>query len=103
MRTLRWRWPSEEVEDSLSDGGHAGLWRRFSVAFFSARSFETTGLKKGVSDHRHQGVSMQADPGSAFEMIEAKFFLELLMRLFADPSGLDCRGKLFEAHICRQI
>ena len=71
--------------------------------FFSARSFETTGLKKGVSDHRHQGVSMQADPGSAFEMIEAKFFLELLMRLFADPSGLDCRGKLFEAHICRQI
>jgi hypothetical protein len=46
---------------------------------------------------------MQADPGSAFEMIEAKFFLELLMRLFADPSGLDCRGKLFEAHICRQI
>ena len=46
---------------------------------------------------------MQADPGSAFEMIEAKFFLELLMRLFADPSGLDCRGKLFETHIWWQI
>ena len=61
--------------------------------FFSARSFETKGLKKGISDHRHQGVSMQADPGSAFEMIEAKFFLELLMRLFGDPSGLNGRDR----------
>ena len=46
---------------------------------------------------------MQADPGAAFEVIKAKFFLELLMRLFADPSGLDGRGKLFKAQICRQI
>jgi hypothetical protein len=44
---------------------------------------------------------MQADPRSAFEVIKAKFFLELLMRLFADPSSFDCRGKLFDAHIWR--
>lgn len=36
-------------------------------------------------------------------MIEAKLLLELLMRLFADPSGLDRGGELFEAHIGRQI
>lgn len=71
--------------------------------FFPSRSFEAAGLEKGVSDHCHQGVSMQARPGSTFEVIEAEFFLELLMRLFADPSGLDRRRKLFEAHIWRQI
>ena len=71
--------------------------------FFPSRCFEAARLEKGVSDHRHQGMSMQAGPGSAFEVIEAEFLLELLMRLFADPSGLDCCSKLFKAHIWRQI
>ena len=74
-----------------------------SRRFFSACSFETTGLKKGASNHRHQGVSMQADPGSAFEMIEAKFFLELLMRLFTNPSGFDRGGERFQARVGRQV
>jgi hypothetical protein len=31
-------------------------------------------------------------PGSAFEVIEAEFFLELLVGLLADPSRLDRGG-----------
>ena len=57
--------------------------------FFPPRCFEAAGLEKGVSDHRHQGVSVQAGQGVAFEVIEAEFLLEVLMRLLANPSGLD--------------
>jgi hypothetical protein len=71
--------------------------------FFPSRCFEAARLEKGVSDHRHQGVSMQARPGSAFEVIEAEFLLELLMRLFANPSGFDRGGERFEARIGWQV
>jgi hypothetical protein len=36
-------------------------------------------------------------------VINAKLFLEVLIRLFAVLSGLDFHGKLFEAYIWRQI
>ena len=36
-------------------------------------------------------------------MIKIKFFLDLLMRLFTEPFGLDGRGKLFEAVIWQQF
>jgi len=71
--------------------------------FFPSRCFEAAGLEKGVSDHRHQGMSMQASPRSAFEMIEAEFLLELLMSLFANPSGFDRGGERFEARIGWQV
>lgn len=48
-------------------------------------------LQESVSDHRHQGVPMQTLPGSTLEVIETQFFFNLLMRLFADPSGFDDR------------
>jgi hypothetical protein len=38
-------------------------------------------LQEGVGHHRHQGVAVKSDPGSSFEVIEAQFFLELLMVL----------------------
>ena len=46
-------------------------------------------LEEGVSDHRHERMTMQALPGSTLEVIEAKFFFQLLMSLFANPSRLD--------------
>ena len=67
--------------------------------YFPSRCFEAAGLEKGISDHCHQGMSMQTGPGPAFEVIEAEFFLELLMRLLADPSGFDRSGECFEARI----
>ena len=37
-------------------------------------------------------MTMEAMPGATFEVVETQFFLELLVRLFADPSRLD-RGR----------
>ena len=38
-------------------------------------------LEEGVSDHRHERMTMQALPRSAFEVIETKFFFQLLVSL----------------------
>src|SRR5260370_7957234 len=60
-------------------------------------------VKEGVSDHGHQGVAMKASPRSALEMIEAEFFLELLVRLLAGPAGLDRRGEGFEIGVGGEV
>src|SRR5580692_10081054 len=80
--------------------GCGGPWR---VLFPPARFSETPGLQIGVGDHGHQGVTMEAMPGSALEVVEAEFFFELLMRLFADPSRLDRGGERLEAGVGRQV
>ena len=46
-------------------------------------------------DHTHESVAMQTAPGSPFEVIEAKFLLELLMGLLAEPTRLDGGGEDF--------
>lgn len=46
---------------------------------------------------------MQTGPRSTFEVVEAEFLLELLMRLLTDPSGFDRGGKRFEARIGWQV
>jgi hypothetical protein len=56
-------------------------------------------LQIGVRDHGHQRVTMAAMPGPSFEVIEAEFLLELLMRLFANPSRFDCRGERPETRV----
>jgi hypothetical protein len=58
---------------------------------------EAAALQVGVCDHRHERVAVQAMPGSALEVIEAEFFLELLVGLLADPSRLDRGGERLEA------
>jgi hypothetical protein len=45
-------------------------------------------LEEGVSDHRHEGMTVKALPRSSLEVVEAEFLFQLLMRLFADPSRL---------------
>jgi len=56
-------------------------------------------LEEGVGDHGHQGVSVYPGPGSAFEVVEAEFLLELLMRLLTDSSGFDRGGEHLEARV----
>ena len=46
-------------------------------------------LEESVGDHRHERMTMQALPGSAFEVIETEFFFHLLVSLLANPSRLD--------------
>ena len=49
-------------------------------------------LEKGVSDHRHERVTMEALPGPALEVVETEFLFQLLVGLLANPSRLDgCR------------
>ena len=45
-------------------------------------------LEECVSDHGHERMSMEALPGSSFEVIEPEFLFQLLMGLFANPSRL---------------
>ena len=73
------------------------------ILFFPPRCLEAAGLKESEGDHRHQGVSMEPRPGSAFEVIEAEFLLELLMSLLTDPSGLDRGSELSERGLGRQV
>jgi hypothetical protein len=57
------------------------------ILFFPARCFEPAILEKGVCDHRHEGMTMQNLPRSAFKVIEAEFFLQLLVSLIANPTS----------------
>ncbi len=50
-------------------------------------------LQVGEGDAAHQRVPVQAGPGAPFEMAQARFLLELLVRLLADPARLDRAGQ----------
>ena len=83
--------------------GNVGCGGPVAILFSPARFGETAALQVGVGDHRHQGVTMKATPGAAFEVIEAQFFLELLMRLLANRARLDRRGERLEIGLCGQV
>jgi hypothetical protein len=83
--------------------GKMGFGGPLAILFSPARLGETATLQVGIGDHCHQGVTMKAMPGAALEMIEAEFFLELLVRLFANPTRLDRGGERLEIDICGQV
>src|ERR1700677_2513680 len=83
--------------------GNVGLGGPWRIFFSPARLGEAAALQVGVGDHRHERVAVQAMPGSAFEVVEAKFFLELLVGLLADPSRLDRGGERLEVGVGRQV
>ena len=60
-------------------------------------------LEEGVSDHRHERVTMKTLPGPPFEVVEAKFLFQLLMGLLADPSRLDCGSQVAQVHLGWQV
>ena len=57
-------------------------------------------LEEGVSNHRHERVTMKALPGSSLEVVEAEFFFQLLMGLFAYPSCFDGGGQGTQVRPC---
>lgn len=59
------------------------------ILFFPPHLCETAVLEERVSDHGHERMSMEALPGSSFEVIEPEFLLQLLMGLFANPPRFD--------------
>ena len=60
-------------------------------------------LEEGVSNHCHERVTVKTVPRSSLEVIETEFFLQLLMRLFANPAGLDGGCQAAQARFCRQV
>src|SRR5436190_2109587 len=83
--------------------GSGGPFREGRFFFFPLRHLQTMMLKKGVGDHRHQCMSVEAFPGSTLEVIESEFLFHLLVRLFAHPSSLDSGCELFHCRLDRQI
>ena len=60
-------------------------------------------LKECICDHGHERVSVQPLPGSPLKVIEAEFFLHLLMRLFANPACLDGSGEPLQTCVGWQV
>src|SRR6266581_1542111 len=60
-------------------------------------------LEEGVSDHRHERMTVKALPGSALEVIETEFFFQLLMSLLANPSRLDGGRQGTQVSLRRQV
>ncbi len=56
-----------------------------------------------LQDQGQQRMPMQAAPRAALEVIEPKFFLELLVRLLADPPRLDERRQLLQRCVGRRV
>jgi hypothetical protein len=72
-------------------------------SFFPPPFGDTAVLQEGVSNHRHEGVTVKTVPGSSFEVIETEFLFQLLMRQFADPSRLDGCSQPPQVHPASQI
>ena len=60
-------------------------------------------LEEGDGDQAQQRVVVQAGPRAALEVVEPELALELLVRLLADPAGLDRRGQDLEWRVGRQV
>src|SRR3954468_1789281 len=72
---------------SGSDGCGGGP---LGATFFPpTRRLQAPVLQPGKGDAGHQCVPMQAGPGAALEITEAKFLLELLTHRLARPARLD--------------
>lgn len=88
-------WPGAQPGGWVAVAG----WR----LFFSSRLSEPLCLEEGVSDHCHERMAVQPGPGSALKMVEPEFLLELLMRLFADPTRLDGAGDALDWRVGGQV
>jgi hypothetical protein len=92
----------QAIKDGLPDCWQTGL-RGGPETLFPPRLGEAAMLQERVGHHRHQGVSVKACPGSSLKVVQAQFFLELLMGLLTDPPGLDGPGDLLDRGIARQV
>ena len=89
---LRW-YSSEEFEDGVTHGGQGRL-RWWPVdSFFPFCGREPAMLEEDVRDHCHEGMTVEALPGSALEVIKTEYpdssktSLELSFRAGAPTDG----------------
>jgi hypothetical protein len=73
----------------LGDGGGPGTRGDIFPRPRRKKLGEAQVLEISKGDAGHQRVSVQPCPGAAFEMAETELLFQLLMRLLADPAGLD--------------
>lgn len=85
---------SGESVDGVAHGWPSWLRRRPIDSFFPPCRCEPAMLGEDVSDHGHQHISVQPLPRSPLEVVEAEFFLQLLMRLLANPTRLMVAAKV---------
>src|SRR5215510_7540859 len=98
--TSLWRRSCQESENGVTYGGQSWLGRRAVDSFFPPCGCEAAILEEGVGDHGHEHVTVKALPGPALEVIKAKFFFQLLVRLLADPSRLDRGCQSAKVSLC---
>ena len=60
-------------------------------------------LEEGVSDHRHERMTMKALPGSSLEVVKTEFFFHLLVGLFTNPSRLDDGSQSAQVRLGGQV
>jgi len=87
----------------MTDLRQGRLRRSLSETFFSPSLHQTPMLQEGVSDHGHQGVTVEAAPGAPLEVVEAELLLHLLMGLLAHPARLDGGRQLSQRNPGRQV
>src|SRR6266498_349331 len=73
------------------------------ILFFPPCCCEAAMLEEGVSDHRHERMTVKALPGSSLEVIETEFFFQLLVSLLANPARLDGGRQGAQVGLCRQV
>ena len=64
------------------------------ILFFPPCCCQPAMLEEGVSDHRHERMTVKALPGPSLEVVKTEFFFHLLVSLLANPTRLDggCQG-----------
>ena len=85
---LLW-WLGDKFENGLTHGGQFRSWWWPVDFFLPPCRFKPVILEESVGNHRHERMTVKALPGSPLEVIETKFFFQLLVRLLANPSRLD--------------
>src|SRR6516225_2948477 len=60
-------------------------------------------LEECVSHQAHERVAMKTLPRSSLVVIETQLFLQLLMGLLTDPSGLDRGSQAAQVHLRWQV
>ena len=87
----------------MAYGGQSRLRWRPVASFFTPCCFEPAILEERVGDHGHECMTMQALPRPSLEVIEAEFFLQLLVGLLANPSRLDASCQSVQVSVRRQV
>ena len=73
------------------------------VYFLLGKHWPASALQTAKRNHGLQSMMVQPYPGSAFVVVQAEFILEVLMRLFAHPAGLDHTYQRLARHASRMV